>query len=81
MNIYISLYVLKVSYLNAHILNDSDQWNAATCLMSIILHNELARQVSWKGTKGIKISFYGTRIKEVLFCKYPYMCFSVFSYF
>ncbi|XP_071567209.1 uncharacterized protein [Temnothorax nylanderi] len=57
-----------VSYLNGHILDDSDQWNAATCLMSIILHNELARQVSWKGTRGVKISFYGTRIKEALFC-------------
>ncbi|XP_067213897.1 uncharacterized protein [Linepithema humile] len=58
----------EVSYLSGHILDDSDQWNAASCLMSTILHNELARQVSWKGTGGVKISFYGTRLKEALFC-------------
>lgn len=57
-----------INYLNAHIVDDSDQWNAAIRLMSIVLHNELARHISWKGTKGVKISFYGTRIKEALFC-------------
>ncbi|XP_011877677.1 PREDICTED: uncharacterized protein LOC105567420 [Vollenhovia emeryi] len=57
-----------VSYLNVRILDDSDQWNAANCLMSILLHNELARQISWKGTRGVKISFHGTQIKEALFC-------------
>ncbi|XP_036148953.1 uncharacterized protein LOC118647689 [Monomorium pharaonis] len=65
-----------VSYLNA-LINDCDQWNVVTRLMSNILHNELARQVSWKGTRGVKISFYGTRIKEALFCK----CFTfIFSF-
>lgn len=67
---FISLSVLQVSYLSAQIPDGSNQWNAAQCLMSIIFHNELARQVNWKGTGGVKIALYGTRIKEVLLCKY-----------
>ncbi|KMQ83766.1 ancient domain protein 2, partial [Lasius niger] len=59
--------LFQTNYLNAHIVDNSEQWNAAIRLMSIVLYNEFARLISWKGTKGVKISFYGTRIKEALF--------------
>lgn len=72
--------LFQINYLNAHIVDDSDQWNAAIRLMSIVLHNELARHISWKGTKGVKISFYGTRIKEALFCKFFYNFFLFLRY-
>ncbi|XP_025154646.1 uncharacterized protein LOC112588554 [Harpegnathos saltator] len=61
-------YSQFVSYLHAHIVDGSDEWSAATSLMSIILHNDLARLISWKRTGGVKISFYATQIKEALFC-------------